>query len=63
MFQDNQSNMRFMTNGKELSTKRTKHINVRYLFMHDVIKRGDMSVDYCPTGDMWANVLTKPLQG
>ena len=54
MFQDNQSNMRLMINGKKSSTKQTKHLNVKYLFMHDVIKRGDMSVEYCPTGNMWA---------
>ena len=63
MFQDNQSNMKFMINGKKLSTKRSKHISVKYFFMHDVIKHGDMSVEYCPTGDMWAYVLTKPLEG
>ena len=42
---------------------RKKHLNVKYFFMHDFIKRGDMSVEYCPTGDMLADVLTKPLQG
>ena len=31
--------------------------------MHDVIKRGEMSVEYCPTGDMWVDVFTKTLQG
>ena len=63
MFQDNQSNMKFMINGKKLSTKRSKHISVKYFFMHDVIKHGDMSLGYCSTGDMWADVLTKPVQG
>ena len=62
MFQDNQSNMRLMLNGKRSSNKRTKHMNVKYLFMNDAIKRGEMYVKYYPTGDMWADVLTKPLQ-
>ena len=63
MFQDNQSNTRLMVNGKKSSTKRTKDLNVKYFFMHDVIKRGYMSVEYCSTGDMWADILIKPLQG
>ena len=54
--------MRLMINGKKSSTKQTKYLNVKYFFMHDVIKRGDMSVKYCPTGDIWADVLTNPLQ-
>ena len=60
MFRDDQSNMRVMINGKESSTKQTKHINENFFFMHDVIKRGDMYVECCPTGDIWADVLTKP---
>ena len=52
-----------MVNGKKSSTKWTKHLNVKYFFMHDFIKRGDMSVKYYPMWEMWADVLTKPLQG
>ena len=58
MFQDNQRNMRLMLNGKRSSTKQKKHMNVKYFFITYVIKRGDMSREYCPTGDMWADVLT-----
>ena len=63
MFKDNQSNMRLMLNGKRSSTKWTKNMDVKYFFMTNVIKCGDISMEYCPTGDTWANVLTKPLQG
>ena len=45
------------------SSKRTKHIHVRFFCINDVIDSGDMSVEYCPTGEIWADVLTKPLQG
>ena len=31
--------------------------------MHNVIKCKNMFVEYCPTGDMCADVLTKPLHG
>jgi hypothetical protein len=40
---------------------RTKHINIRYHFIRWVIKNGSIQLIYCPTGDMIANTLTKPL--
>ena len=43
-------------------SKHTKHIKVRFFFIKDVIACGYLSVDYCPTEKMWADVLTKPLQ-
>jgi len=63
LMQDNQSTMKLLINGQKSSSKRTKHINVRFFFAKDVIDRGDMTVEYCPTKEMWADVLTKPLQG
>ena len=40
---------------------RTKHIDVRYHFIQDVIKKGSISLIYCSTEDMMADTLTKPL--
>ena len=51
------------TNGIYSSSKRTKHINVRYFFIQDRIQKGEMDVKYCPTDDMIADFFTKPLQG
>ena len=50
-------------NGKALSSKRTKHINVRYFFITDQISKGEVQVEWCPTKDMVADFMTKPLQG
>ena len=63
VYQDNQSAMLLENNGKRSSTKRTRHLKIRYFFVTDKIKSKEMSVEYCPTGDMWADVFTKPLQG
>ena len=41
----------------------TKHINIRYFFCTDRIKKGKLSVKYCPTLDMIADYFIKPLQG
>jgi hypothetical protein len=37
--------------------------NIRYFFVADRIEAGEMSVQYCPTGEMVADFFTKPLQG
>jgi hypothetical protein len=61
--QDNKSSILLEMNGMKSSTKRTRHINVRYYFVTDRINKGDMIMEYCPTADMISDILTKPLQG
>jgi hypothetical protein len=63
IYQDNQSAMLLEKNGRASSGKRTRHINICYFFVHDRINAGEVSVQYCPTGDMIADFFTKPLQG
>ena len=62
MYQDNKSAILLETHKKMSSSNHTKHIKVRFFFIKDVIACGYLSVDYCPTEKMWADVLTKPLQ-
>ena len=50
-------------NGKLSSSNCTKHINVQYYFIKDVIDRGEAKVEYLSTEKMWADYFTKPLQG
>ena len=40
--QDNQSTAKLANNGRASSSKRTRHINVQYLFVTNQIKLGDM---------------------
>ena len=61
--QDNQSTMLMAKNGRRSSGKRTRHLNIRYYFVKDKIDSGDIELQYCPTKDMIADILTKPLQG
>jgi hypothetical protein len=66
LFQDNKSAILLEKNGKASSSKRkrTKHISIRYFFITDRVKKGDvLLVAWCPTGDMIADYMTKPLQG
>ena len=62
--QDNTSAIQLERNEWKSSSKRTKHINIRYFLITDRLKAGDVSrVIYKPTGDMKSDYLTKALQG
>ncbi len=63
LFQDNKSTQLLMNNGRFSSGKKPKHIKAKFFFIKDRIDAGEMKVTHCPTKEMWANVLTKPLQG
>jgi Reverse transcriptase (RNA-dependent DNA polymerase) len=63
LYQDNKSAILLEKNGKKSSSKRTRALNIRYFFITDQIEKGNLTVEYCPTGDMIADFMTKPLQG
>jgi outer membrane protein W len=63
LYQDNKSAILLEKNGKLSSSKRTKHVNIRYYFIKDRIANKELSVEYCPTEEMPADFFTKPLQG
>ena len=60
--QDNQSTMVLANKGRSTSS-RTRHIGVRYFWVHDRIEHGEVVLEYLQTEDMAADILTKPLQG
>jgi hypothetical protein len=41
--------------------QRTKHIDIRYHFLRDHIKKRDITLKWTPTADQLADNLTKPL--
>ena len=43
--------------------KRTRHFNFKYFYITDLIQRGEIQIEYCPTDAMIADYLTKPLVG
>mmetsp|Transcript_27381 Transcript_27381/g.74869 ORF Transcript_27381/g.74869 Transcript_27381/m.74869 type:complete len:119 (+) Transcript_27381:66-422(+) len=63
MYQDNQSAIKLEKNGMRSSSRRTRHINIRYFFVTDRIAANELSIEYCPTLDILADYFTKPLQG
>ena len=49
--------------GRLSSGKKTKHIKAKFFFIKDRVDDGKIKVIDCPTEEMWADILTKPLQG
>jgi hypothetical protein len=41
--------------------ERTKHIDLRYHFIRETIESQQLSVPYCPTDEMTADIFTKAL--
>ena len=40
---------------------RAKHIDIKYHYVRDSVQAGKIKLVYCPTDDMVADILTKPL--
>ncbi len=63
LYQDNKSAMLLETNGRALSSKRTRHIEIWYYYVANQVGKGDLRVVWCPMDEMIADFLMKPLQG
>jgi hypothetical protein len=63
LHQDNKSTILLQENGRKSSGSRTRALNIRYFFLMDQIEKGNVKIVFCPTGEMLADYLSKPLQG
>jgi hypothetical protein len=59
IYQDNKSAILLESNGKMLSSKRTKHIKAKYFFITDKIEQGEIRIQHIPTERMWIENLYK----
>ena len=59
MMEDNQGAIAIARN--PVAHARTKHIDIRYHFVHEAVQEGTVDLCYCPTNDMFADLLTKSL--
>ncbi len=57
--EDNQSTIK--TSNDQILNERSKHIDVRYHFIRELIKEKRLKIEYLSTNDMLADTLTKPL--
>jgi len=56
---DNQGAMKLASNA--VVNGRSKHIDIKYHHIRDLVQKGEVLLEYCPTNDMLADVLTKNL--
>ena len=63
LYQDNKSRILLLNNGKVSSGKWTQAINIQYFFLHNQQEKGNVTIKYCPTGEMIGDFMTKPKQG
>ena len=60
VYQDNISTIALVKNDKS-NSDRTRHIAIRFYFISDRVTSKEINVEYMPTGEMLADILTKPL--
>jgi hypothetical protein len=62
VYQDNLSTIQLIERGRP-GAEQSRHINIGYFWLNDLITRGLITLIYCPTKLMIADTLTKPVQG
>ena len=62
LYQDNTSCMALVRRGGPAS-ERTRHIDIRHFWVKEIVDGKQAIVQHLATEKMFANVLTKPLQG
>lgn len=59
LYEDNQSAIRQLES--ERLERRSKHVDTKFQFIKDLVQQGVLTVVYCPSENMVADMLTKPL--
>ena len=62
MYQDNMSTI-FLANKGRSTSEKSRHIKIRYFFVKHYIEAKEIVLQYLPTADMVADILTKALHG
>ena len=60
MLGDNQGSLSLAGNPE--NHQRTKHIDIQYHYTRELVNTGALTIEYCPTQLMLADILTKPLR-
>jgi hypothetical protein len=63
IYQDNTSTIKLEENGKESSGKRTRHFDIKYFYVTDLVGRTKVTIEYGSTDKMIADYNTKPVVG
>ena len=60
--QDNTSTIKMVKGGVRVCRPRTRSIHIRYFYATERVKDRTITITYCPTKEMVADYLSKPLQ-
>ena len=63
VYQDNSSALKLEKNGHRSCSQRTRHIDIRYFYIKDLIDKGIIRLEHCPTELVIADFFTNPLHG
>ena len=63
LYQDNQAAMLLESNGRRSAGKRSRHLNIKFFYVHDQKRKGHITIEYCPTDKMTGDYMTKPTHG
>jgi len=58
IFEDNQGAIALSKN--PVCRQRCKHVDIKYHFIRSALSDGKVTIEYCPTEEMVADVMTKP---
>ena len=63
LWKDNEGADRMAKNGKLSCSNKSRHITIKYFWIMDRVKQGNLDVRHYPTDVILADFFTKPLQG
>ena len=55
--------MKLEINGKTSCGKSTRHFDIKLFYVANLVERKEVTIKYCPTDEMEADLFTKPLVG
>lgn len=58
VYEDNQGTIALAKN--PVSRQRCKHVDIKYHFIRSIVTDGKVLLEYCPTDQMVADLMTKP---
>ena len=62
VYQDNQAAIKLIERGRP-AAEQTRHIDIGFFWVSDLVERGVINIVFCPTLSMVADFFMKPLSG
>ena len=59
LYEDNQGGIAMTRSGSH--STRIKHLDIKYKYIRQAIEEGQVQLEYCPTSEMLADILTNPV--